>query len=164
ISGRLNRKTGGPGFRPPLPQEVTVTLLKNQWPVTKDAKEHRRRSVYLFARRNLRFPMFAVFDRPDALASCARRDRSTTAIQSLTLFNSDFSFECAHALAKTLINKEDRIEGAYESILGRAPSKVERDTISEFLSVAKAKGTSSQEATTDLCLSLFNLNEFIYVN
>ncbi len=54
ITGKLNLKPGGPGFRPPLPDEVTVTLLKNQWPVTKDVSEYDRRSVYLFSRRNLR--------------------------------------------------------------------------------------------------------------
>lgn len=102
-SGRLNRKAGGPGFRPPLPRAVTVTLLKNQWPVTKDETEHYRRSVYLFARRNLRYPMFEVFDRPDALASCAQRNISTTAPQSLTLFNSEFSLERARDLAESIL-------------------------------------------------------------
>ncbi len=104
-SGRLNRKAGGPGFRPPLPSAVTVTLLKNQWPVTKDEKEHYRRSIYLFARRNLRYPMFEVFDRPDALASCAQRNTSTTAPQSLTLFNSEFSLARARDLAETVLSQ-----------------------------------------------------------
>ncbi len=104
-SGRLNRKAGGPGFRPPLPRAVTVTLLKNQWPVTKEETEHYRRSIYLFARRNLRYPMFEVFDRPDALASCAQRNISTTAPQSLTLFNSEFSLARARDLAELILSR-----------------------------------------------------------
>ena len=107
-SGRLNRKAGGPGFRPPLPRAVTVTLLKNQWPVSKDETEHDRRSIYLFARRNLRYPMFEVFDRPDALASCAQRNVSTTAPQSLTLFNSEFSLERARDLAESILASTPR--------------------------------------------------------
>ncbi|TXT29234.1 MAG: signal peptide protein, partial [Planctomycetota bacterium] len=53
-SGELNRQPDGPGFRPPLPDELVRTLLKSQWPVTPEVDQHRRRSVYLFARRNLR--------------------------------------------------------------------------------------------------------------
>ncbi len=91
ISQSLNRQAGGAGVRPPLSVEITVTLLKNQWQVSTNAADHRRRSIYLFARRNMRYPMFDVFDRPDANASCARRHESTTAPQALTLLNSEFS-------------------------------------------------------------------------
>ena len=90
----LSPRRGGPGIRPPLPPEVTATLLKDQWTVSGDEEDHRRRGIYLFVRRNLRFPMFDVFDRPDTNASCAVRHESTTAVQSLTLLNSDFSLRC----------------------------------------------------------------------
>ena len=43
------------------------------------AEERDRRSVYIFVRRNLRYPLFDVFDRPDTNASCPQRPRSTTA-------------------------------------------------------------------------------------
>lgn len=164
ISGELNPKAGGESFRPPLPAEVTVTLLKNQWPVTEDVTEHQRRSIYLFARRNLRYPMFDVFDRPDALASCSRRNVSTTAPQSLTLFNSTFSLERAQAAA-TLIGEqagdaaEARVSLAYQRTLNRAPSADERAAATEFL-----KSQPGDESLTDLCLALFNLNEFVYVD
>lgn len=97
--GRLSPRRGGPGVRPPLPPEVTVTLLKNQWNPSGDKEDHRRRSIYLFVRRNLRFPLFDVFDRPDTNASCAVRHESTTATQSLVLLNSEFSLDCARHLA-----------------------------------------------------------------
>lgn len=189
ISGKLNRKSGGPGFRPPLPKEVTVTLLKNQWPVTKDKSEHYRRSIYLFARRNLRYPMFDVFDRPDALASCARRDVSTTAPQSLTLFNSEFSLARARDLAGSILTNGKRppkrhVTAAYQRILGRAPSSEELKTGLSFLSTQtralldanrssdqlavppESSGTDPHAAAalTDYCLALLNLNEFLYVD
>ncbi len=164
ISGQLNRKAGGPGFRPPLPPEVTITLLKNQWPVTEDVTEHHRRSIYLFARRNLRFPMFAVFDRPDALASCARRSESTTALQSLTLFNSEFSLKCSQSLAGHIRdeagdNKGDQVKEAYARILGRPPRPEEATAATRFLTEA-----APESGLTDLCLALFNVNEFLYVD
>jgi hypothetical protein len=64
--------------------------------------DHYRRSIYVFARRNLRYPLFDVFDRPDAGASCAQRNRSTTAIQSLQMLNSELSNRCATALQQSV--------------------------------------------------------------
>ncbi|MBW3543270.1 MAG: DUF1549 and DUF1553 domain-containing protein, partial [Planctomycetes bacterium] len=99
VSDRLTQRRGGPGVRPPLPPELLVTLLKDQWPVTPDEVDHRRRSVYLFVRRNLRYPILSVFDQPDTNASCAVRGRSTTAPQALVLLNSELTLDCAQELA-----------------------------------------------------------------
>ncbi|MGH7292760.1 MAG: DUF1553 domain-containing protein, partial [Myxococcota bacterium] len=98
-AGRLNLKPLGESVRLPLPPEVSETLLKNQSKVTADASEHDRRSIYVFSRRNLRYPLFDLFDRPDARMSCGRRNESTTAPQSLMLFNSAFSLSMAQSLA-----------------------------------------------------------------
>src|SRR5207247_10741978 len=80
ISGRLNPQMGGPGVFPPVPADV----LKGSrgWPVRSDPGEHLRRSIYIFARRNLRFPFLEVFDAPDSNLSYPERGRSTTAPQS----------------------------------------------------------------------------------
>ena len=83
VSDRLSQRRGGPGVRPPLPDELVSTLLKNQWPITPEVEEHTRRSIYLFVRRNLRYPLFEVFDRPDKNASCPRRNRSTINVDEL---------------------------------------------------------------------------------
>ena len=58
-------------------------------PTSTNSADHQRRSIYIFARRNLRFPFLEVFDAPDSNLSCPERGRSTTAPQSLTLLNSD---------------------------------------------------------------------------
>lgn len=190
VSGTLNREMGGPGVRPPLSKEITVTLLKNQWQVSTNKSDHYRRSIYLFARRNMRYPMFDVFDRPDANASCARRHQSTTAPQSLTLLNSDFSLEMARRLAGRTHTEpgdpsQQRITACYQLALGRPPTANEVRASSEFIdqqaSVLKtsSRATGSlatpipsraesdpfQEAAfVDFCLALFNLNEFIYID
>jgi hypothetical protein len=100
VSGMLDERMGGPGVRPPLPEELRGTLLKGQWDITEDRSEHFRSSIYVFARRNLRFPIFEVFDRPDPNQSCARRYASTTAPQALLLLNSEFSWQMAEKLAE----------------------------------------------------------------
>jgi hypothetical protein len=101
-SGSLSMRHGGPGVMPPLPAELVQTLLADHWKTSPDPEDHHRRSIYIFARRNLRFPVFEAFDRPDANASCARRNFSTTAPQSLLMLNSDFSLEMARGLSPRL--------------------------------------------------------------
>ena len=160
VSRSLSHRRGGPGVRPPLPREITVTLLKNQWPVTKDARDHRRRSVYLFVRRNLRYPIFAVFDKPDTNASCPRRNKSTTAPQSLLLLNSRFSLDTARRLADSIRrsagdNHQRQIATLYRRTLGRPPTSAEAKLAAGFL---------KHGDLTQLCLVQFNVNEFVYVD
>ena len=160
-SGELNRQPDGPGFRPPLPDELVRTLLKSQWPVTPEVDQHRRRSVYLFARRNLRYPIFEAFDKPDSNASCPRRNVSTIAPQALLLLNADDSVVAARRLAESIekqtgTDRHTAIELAYRHILNRQPTADDVRDAEQFL--------TSDSALADLCLALFNLNEFVYLD
>ena len=109
-AGLLDRQGGGPGVMPPLPEELTSTLLKNQWKSSPREGDHYRRSIYLFARRNLRYPIFDTFDRPDANGSCPARNVSTTALQSLQMVNSEFTLHCARHLAGQAESRGQRAE------------------------------------------------------
>ncbi len=188
--GSLNPAHGGPGVRPPLPEELVATLLKNQWNVSEQTSDHYRRSVYVFARRNLRYPIFESFDRPSANASCARRFQSTSATQSLLILNSRFALEMAQRMAGRVWqlagDRADRqIQSAYQLAFARAASSQESAAWSEFLSEqaellrsADRAGDSMAlpvpspsdadpfraAALTDLCLALFNASEFIYLD
>jgi hypothetical protein len=173
ISDRLNARPSGPGIRPPLPPEMVSTLLRNQWPVTADLTEHSRRSLYLFVRRNLRYPLFEAFDRPDTNASCPRRSRSTIAPQALILLNSDFSFAAAQNLADRVRQDAPGDLGAqitlcYHRALGRLPSVAEIADGQQFLKVETERlaDGKSPDATvlTEYCLALLNLNEFVYID
>ncbi|MBX3440170.1 MAG: DUF1553 domain-containing protein, partial [Planctomycetaceae bacterium] len=163
VSGMLNREEHGPGVRPLLAAEVTSTLLKNQWPVTPGVDQHSRRSIYLFARRNLRYPLFEVFDKPDPNLSCSRRSETTIAPQALHLLNSDFAIECAERLADrirtTHHDSADQIETCYRLVYGRSPEDHERADAAVFL----REGTDAA-SLTDFCLALFNTNEFVYID
>lgn len=168
-AGQLSKRRGGPGIRPPLPNELVHTLLKNQWPVSKDPADYTRRSIYLFVRRNLRYPLFEAFDKPDTNFSCPRRNRSTIAPQALMLLNSKLSLDAAKALAALLEESANgspselrqKIELAYLRTLSRLPSAEEVKVAIEFLGSSSGDESS---ALTDLCLALFNLNEFLYVD
>ena len=166
LSGRVTQRAGGPGVRPPLPREITSTLLKNQWLVSTDEKDHHRRSVYLFARRNLRYPLFELFDRPDGTASCAHRKESTTAPQSLILLNSGFSLTMAKSLA-------GRCQAGAAPAGGVRPANVQPavPSVNQAGRRCAWPGSSSpgQAAavlnhSAQLALALINLNEFLFVD
>ena len=160
VAGVLNRKAGGLGVRPPLPAELRSTLLKDQWNVTEDVSEHNRRSIYVFARRNLRFPIFEAFDRPAANESCSRRNISTTAPQALHLLNSEFSWKMAALVAKQICeddsNVDQQIDAAFQRIINREPTSDELAEASRFIAEADS------DALTHLSLSLMNSNEFVF--
>ena len=156
VSGRLNLEMGGPGVFPPIPSDI----LKGSrgWTVSADPKDHVRRSIYIFNRRNLRFPFLEVFDAPDSNLSCPERGRSTTAPQSLTLLNAGevmaatkATAERIEAEAKTPAEKVDLL---YRIALGRRPADRERALAVEFL---------ARSPLTELCRAIFNLNSFVYL-
>ena len=75
VSGDLNAKMGGPGVLVPIEKEVedlifTEAEVVDLWPETPDPAEHLRRSLYLFRKRNVRYPMFDAFDAPDTQTAC----------------------------------------------------------------------------------------------
>lgn len=164
-SGQINWKSGGPGVRAQLPKELVGTLLVNQWNVTEDRSEHDRRSIYVFARRNLRYPIFEVFDRPSANTSCSRRDISTTAPQSLHLLNSQFSLNLARSMAESIAKDHptdaQRIDAIFLRSFSRLPTLEERIDVQDFLS---ASTSTDAEKLAHLCLALFNSNEFVTVD
>jgi len=156
ISGQLNLQMGGPGVFPPIPQDLFKGATG--WVVSKDPRDHVRRSVYIFARRNLRFPFLEVFDAPDNNLSCPGRECSTTAPQALTLLNADEVMTAARAMAKRLASEAGASDGqvalAYRLTLGREPSADE---------LALTRGFLKESPMSEFCRVLFNLNDFVYV-
>ena len=155
-SDQLNSAMGGPGVFPPIPKELFAGA--QGWATSGSVSEHSRRSIYLFARRNLRFPFLEVFDAPDSNLSCPIREESTTAPQSLTLLNADEVTSAAKATATRLRNEarsvEEQIVLAYRLVLGRIPTERERTLASAFLAASPLD---------EFCRALFNLNDFVYV-
>jgi hypothetical protein len=157
VSGRLNTRMGGPGVFPPVADAALRGT--HAWTTSPDPRDHVRRSVYIFARRNLRFPFLEAFDLPDSNLSCPRRERSTTAPQALALLNDDDVMTAARVLAERVsagvASDEERVARAYRLVLGRGPSAAEARLARDFLARAPL---------TELCRALFNLNEFVYVD
>jgi hypothetical protein len=172
VSGSLNRAGGGPGVMQPLPDEVTATVLPDQWKASPNAADHFRRSVYLFARRNLRDPLFDAFDRPDGNQTCPVRNRSVTPTQSLELFNSRFSLQAATRLADVVARESDGdagklVQAAYLRAYGRSASEAEAAAAEAFLQQQKAGAQQTQTIENSpksifrFCLALLNSSEFL---
>ena len=160
-SGKLNPAIGGPCIFPELPRELTKLSGKSAvWPVSPREADRDRRSLYVFLRRNLRFPLFEAFDKPDTNASCPKRAVTTIAPQALSLLNGALANQCAGSLAAKVEREAgrdlaSRIDRTYRLALGRPPDAGEAKLASEYL----REGTFA-----DFCLALLNLNEFLYVD
>src|SRR5207302_7018778 len=143
VAGRLSPWLGGPPVRVPLEPEVYDLIFTEDepdglWAVTPDPREHCRRSLYLFNKRNVRLPLLESFDQPDTLTSCPVRPVSTFAPQALILLNGPFMQEQAQAFAARVLREggKDRvaqIERAYRLALARPPREAERHMAVEFL-------------------------------
>jgi hypothetical protein len=192
-TGRLTTWLGGPMVRVPLEPEVYDLIFTEGepdglWPVAPDLRQHTRRSLYLFNKRNVRLPMLEAFDQPDTLTSCPVRPISTFAPQALILLNGPFMQEQARAFAARLCREtgaddEARIERAYRLALGRPATTAEirlgrrflreqtdllRDRLRGRRTVAlpedlpEGSDPARAAALADFCLALLNRNAFVH--
>jgi hypothetical protein len=165
IAGRLNLKIGGPSYMVPIDPELVLMLKRPQYCVpTRDKSEYDRRTLYGIYKRNLRLPFVEVFDAPDTLLSCARREQSTHAPQALELLNGKTSNELAAEFAARLLKERtspaERIDYGWRLATGRAPTAAEKKLAAGFLDAAPSDPAKVKE----FALALFNLNAFLYVN
>jgi hypothetical protein len=187
-SGLLNLKDGGPAIFPELPEDLDVP--RGGWKVTADPVERNRRSVYIFVKRNLRYPLFGSFDAPDANESCARRNVSTNAPQALMLMNGKITLDCARALAGRVLREagqepERIVERMVQLTLGRPATTRElqlgqsflaeetkhlqerlqqKQTVALPISTPEGVEPAFAGAVVDLCHVGLNVNEFAYVD
>lgn len=136
-SGLLTTAVGGPSVYPPQPASVTALAYGNtNWPVSSGADRYRR-SLYTFSKRTAPFAAYAVFDAPTGETCAARRDRSNTPLQALTLLNDPMFLEAAQALGRQARHwaqestgveapaVEQTMERLFRQVLIREPSERE---------------------------------------
>jgi hypothetical protein len=194
VAGTLNRRPGGPMIRVPLEPEVYELIFTEGepdglWHITPDAGEHMRRTIYLFAKRNVRLPLLEAFDQPDTLNSCSVRATSTFAPQALILLNGPFVQEQSRAFAARLLREcgadsSQQIDLAYRLALARHPRDSELKSAREFLTsqselirgsrpvdqplplppeISHAIDPATAATLADFCVALLNRNEFLYL-
>ena len=185
VSGLLNPEMGGPSVFPPIPPG-----MKANWETTQDPAERNRRSLYVFIRRNTRYPMFETFDLPDTHESCPRRDITTSPLQALTMLNSEVVLEWARGFAGRLLfsagpDPDAQIDMAYRLAYSRRPTSEEKHAALDFL--RRQRGVIAEHAAegeklllplmrpynadpveaaalVDYCHMIISSNEFTYRN
>jgi hypothetical protein len=191
-AGTLNlSRVGGRPVMPPMSAEELSSMRDPwQWVVAADPSEHTRRGLYILVRRNFRFPMFEVFDAPVNAVSCPARDVTTVAPQALWLLNHDVAYRQAQALAARVVREAGTepaawVDRAWRLVLSRAadPDEIADgvaliDGLSQPDADAPPAGAPTAELPAELaalgpdragglvafCLTLFNLNEFAFVD
>lgn len=187
-SGKLEEKVGGPSVFPPVPENLGAG---NQWQVSKDVHDQNRRSLYVFTRRSVPYPLLETFNMASAQEAHSKREVTTSPLQSLALINSDVVFGWSQALAGRVINEAGNDEAAqldrlYQILFSRKASGPEKETLQKFLNnhekvvrektaegkfaVSIPTGLKSDQkldpiraaAFVDLVHTVANSNEFIY--
>ena len=187
LSGQLNDQMYGPSARPELPQGIDGKLA---WKPDASLGQRNRRSIYVVAKRNLRYPLLDIFDLPDMHNSCPERSTTTTAPQALALLNSDFALLQAQHWSGRLLNEHRRdLSGLVRTALAEAFSRPASDeqlrSAEAFLARQAATIAQAGDATetavlplplpadldptqaaalVDFCHALLNSNEFVYID
>ena len=159
-SGGIDLKIGGPAIFPHVPEEILDTeKTKGTWENQPDGPAVWRRSIYVYQRRSLPFPMFETFDHPDMNISAPQRNVSTVPTQALTLMNNPFVVRQAELLAQRVTTEAPadlgrQIDLAYQYALARPATDLERSL---------AMATAQSQSLADVTHVLLNLNEFLYM-
>jgi hypothetical protein len=188
VAGLLNTKMGGPSVFPELPTGMPTP--RGGWKVNDDSSERNRRSIYVFVRRNTRYPLFDSFDMPDPHESCPRRNVTTGPLQALTLLNSKLTLEWAQRFAGRVLEIggpgfDRQVDASFRLAFGRLPDNSERRMVHAFFETHGAIIAERQQkgeplalppdlsasvepahaaTLVDFCHMLINANEFVYVN
>jgi len=103
--------------------------------------------------------IFGAFDCPDGSLVAPKRSMSTTPLQALNLFNSDFILQQAEIFAARLQNEAGddaraQVRTAWQLAFNRAPAPGELEAATGF---ARAEGLPA------LCRAVLNANEFLFI-
>ncbi|MHC4875639.1 MAG: PSD1 and planctomycete cytochrome C domain-containing protein [Planctomycetota bacterium] len=154
----LDPHMGGEGVKPYQPAGMWLALAH---PASNTKKYERdsgqllyRRSLYVYWKRTSPHPMMILFDAPDRESSCVRRSRTTTAQQSLGLFNETQRIEMARKLAERLIRKADnddaRIDLLFRLLASRSPTDAEREVCRTLIEAMQQRYADSETDAVEL--------------
>lgn len=160
-AGTLNLTVGGPAIFPYIDPDLFEKSSSRDWRGLPDSDPATwRRSLYVFSKRSIRYPMFETFDQPNLINSIDRRNRTTIAPQALILMNNQMVLFQAGKFAERVrteagADPTQQVRLAVQLALGRPADAIELTRGAQFI-----KG--SPEGLVEFCHVLFNLNEFLY--
>jgi hypothetical protein len=154
----LDPTMGGEGVKPYQPPGMWKELMhpgsntKNY--IADKGSRLYRRSLYVYWKRTSPHPMMTLFDAPSREASCVRRSRTNTPLQSLALFNEPQRVEASRKLAERLLKEgkedDDRLDLLFTLVASRKPSKTERVACEKLLQSQRARYARNGEEAEGL--------------
>ena len=161
VAGSLDPSIGGPSMFPYIDPDLFEESSRRTWRGKPDDDPSTwRRSIYVFLKRSIRYPMFETFDQPNLVNSIDRRNRTIIAPQALILMNNGMVLTQAKQFAERLKKEagadvDKQVDRGFRVALGRPPDGFERRTSAEFV-------RKSATGLVDFCHALMNLNEFVF--
>ncbi len=156
VSGKLNTERGGPGFEDFKYKEAYAPEYTY---ITADEPKLWRRSIYRYIVRTTPNRFLTTLDCPDPANFTPKRLTTTTPLQSLALYNNDFMLRQARYFARRVESESSepdaQTELAFRLAFGRSPAPEETKL---------AVGFITRKGLFALCRSLFNANEFVYID
>jgi hypothetical protein len=152
-SGLLDGTMGGEGVKPYQPVGLWKALM-HPGSNTKDYVQDKgallyRRSLYVYWKRTSPHPMMSLFDAPNRESSCVKRSRTSTALQSLALFNETQRTEMARNLAERIIlsanDDKQRLDILYKLLACRPAQERERLACLKLLAAMTESFTSKPD-------------------
>ena len=144
---------------------------KKNWK-TSTGDDRFRRGMYTFFYRSAPYPMLETFDVPKFNATCTRRNRSNTPLQSLTIANSEAMFELAQNLGQRILSSvpvnsesdtldDERLTTAFRWCLTRGPEENELEVLRRYLQQSRERFSEEDKVWTAVARLIMNLDEFI---
>jgi hypothetical protein len=170
-AGTLSADRGGPGVRPPMPEEALATSSRPEevWPLT-PPETWTRRTLYIHLKRSLQHPLLAVFDMADVDGPCPVRFATVQPTQALSMFNGALTNSMAQDLAARVMREHPgdvraQLARARALTSGAVPPAQDFDEAEAFVRELRERdGMDHARAMQAYCLVLFNLNDFLTVD
>ena len=154
-AGLLNLKVGGPSVYPSQPEGIWDSPYSGERWMTSSGENANRRGLYTFWKRTAPYPAFMNFDATSREVCTAKRVRTNTPLQALTLMNDPAFLDAARALgsqmeAKPGLKPIQRIELGFRRATSRRPSAAESQALLKLVGATRTLYTKEPERAKKL--------------
>ncbi len=182
VCGKLNSTMYGPSVKPYQPEGIWASPYDGEKWIQSSSENFYRRALYTYWKRTSPYPSMVNFDGSAREVCVARRIRTNTPLQALTILNDSTYWDLSFQYAKTLYpknNEEKSIMLAYKKATGKEISKDALQTMKtlyektyaklnkdpnismEMIAMKANKQNNSLAALTVVINSILNLDEVI---